>query len=370
MIRSRTVTPLPFLAALVAVLVMLGTTSACAASNPFVSHGDDAQAVRGDAASVGQHAESDETTDGSATDAASPFTASNRALEASEAPSNRSTSNPFAANGGTATATQDAPRMSSSGGAMPWSGLLVKITRVQRTIRAELSSRLRALKVAPDAWGLLAFLALAFGYGAVHAAGPGHGKAVATSFVIARGERPSRAALLGMTMGAAHAASAALLILGLHTVLERSLMARFQASGLWVERASYALVCAIALWLVYEAAMGGHDEQEDIESQRRGFWATGLATGMVPCPGAAIVLLFSLALGATGIGLAAVAAMALGMGVTIAAAGVLASCCGRGALALSASRPGLSMALRRGLGLCGGVLIFLFGAALLYGTWH
>lgn len=256
-----------------------------------------------------------------------------------------------------------------SSDAAPWSPLLASIARVQRSIRAELSARLRVLRDKPNTWGLLTFLALAFGYGAVHAAGPGHGKAVAASFVIARSEPPVRAALLGMTMGAAHAASAALLVLVLHMALEGSLMAGFQSGGLWVERASYALVCAIALWMAYEAVIEGYGSHAAPPAQRKGFWATGVATGMVPCPGAAIVLLFSLALDAVGIGLAAVAAMALGMGLTIAATGVLASCCGRGALALSASRPGLSTALRRGFGLCGGVVIFLFGAALLCGTY-
>ena len=254
-------------------------------------------------------------------------------------------------------------------GAAPWSPLLTSIARMQRSIRAELSARVRALKDNTNTWGLLTLLALAFGYGAVHAAGPGHGKAVAASFVIARNEPPARAALLGMTMGAAHAASAALLILGLHMVLEGSVMAGFQSGGLWVERTSYALVCAIALWMAYGAVVGGHGAHEAPPAQNKGFWATGGATGMVPCPGAAIVLLFSLALDAVGIGLAAVTAMALGMGLTIAATGVLASCCARGALALSASRPGLSTALRRGFGLCGGVIIFLFGAALLCGTY-
>jgi ABC-type nickel/cobalt efflux system permease component RcnA len=226
----------------------------------------------------------------------------------------------------------------------------------------------RELRDGASVSGLLAFLALALAYGALHAAGPGHGKAVAVSYVLARREGPGRAALLGAIMGAAHAASAVALVLGLYLILERSLMARFTAQGLWLERASYALVCAIALWLLVRAVRG--DEEEGARGAAdRGLVATGLATGLVPCPGAAIVLLFALALGAPGIGLGAVAAMALGMGATIATAAVLAALCRQRVAALAAPRsPRRTAALDRALSILGALAVLALGVTLLAGS--
>lgn len=320
--------------------VALFTAPAHAVNNPFISPAGKEQATSADNSRSAQPQKPMQS--------ASPFRQSTRA---------------------TPQQTSGANQNNSSYATELWGNALVKVTRMQRSIRSELSSQLRGLKTNPQVWGLLGFLAMAFAYGALHAAGPGHGKAVATSFVIARGESPARAALLGLVMGATHAASAALLVLGLHAVLEHSLMAHFQSSGIWIERVSYAIVGLIALWLVYEAVTDQPGSDNGPTAPHRDLWATGLAAGMVPCPGAAIVLLFSVSLGATGFGLAAVAAMALGMGTTIATAGVAAACCGKGAISLSKARPGPAMLLRRGFAMLGGVAIFLFSAMLLRGTW-
>jgi ABC-type nickel/cobalt efflux system permease component RcnA len=247
-------------------------------------------------------------------------------------------------------------------------GLLAALAQAQRELRQNLSDRVRGLRDGASASGLAAFLALAFAYGALHAAGPGHGKAVAVSYVVARREGPGRAALLGGIMGAAHAASAVALVFGLYMVLERSLMARFTAQGIWLERASYALVCAIALWLLARALRGHEEEDRPRGAADRGLLATGLATGLVPCPGAAIVLLFALALGAPLIGLGAVAAMALGMGATIAAAAVVAALCRRRVAALAAPRSRRAAALDRALSILGALCVLALGAALLAGS--
>lgn len=252
----------------------------------------------------------------------------------------------------------------------PWSALLAELARIQRELRDGLSARVRALLGGATPGTLTAFLALALGYGALHAAGPGHGKAVAVAYVLARGETAPRAALLGLLMGAAHAASATGLVLILYVVLSRSLLVGFTSHGLWLERASYALVCAIALWMLARAARGGTGEGGPACENRKGLVATGLCTGLVPCPGAAIVLLFSLALGAVWIGLAAVAAMALGMGLTIACAAALAAVLRRGAMGLAAARPGWAAWADRALSVAGALAVLALGATLLLASFQ
>lgn len=299
------------------------------------------------------------------------------------------------------------------GDASVLSAALARIAAWQRTMRSELSAQVRTLKSSPSPWGLALFLGLSFAYGAVHAAGPGHGKSVAISYVLARGLSARRGAMLGALMGAAHAASAVVLVLGLHALARGAMMNRFEATAIWVERGSYALVACIGTWLVLGAlrslfgggrfaCCGGPEPGnadgpastvagsttcrigDGIESAEaspapaparstgqnggRNLFVVGLSTGLVPCPGAAIMLLFSLALDALWLGLAAVLAMACGMAATIALAAVLAVCC-RGALAsCTTRRPGLARAVSGGLALAGGLVVLGLGLMLLGGT--
>ena len=81
----------------------------------------------------------------------------------------------------------------------------------------------------------------------------------------------------------------------------------------------------------------------------------------MPCTGALIAVLFALASGAWLLGLLAVAAISLGMGVTLAGVGLF-TIWTRGSIA-----PGSSTALS-GFSAAGGMLVMLVGAALFYGT--
>ncbi|MBU1001746.1 MAG: hypothetical protein KKE73_04415 [Proteobacteria bacterium] len=256
----------------------------------------------------------------------------------------------------------------ASNGVSAMSGVLGRIARWQREMRGELSAQVRALKSQPSPWGLLVFFGLSFAYGAVHAAGPGHGKSVATSYVLARGLSARRGAALGALMGAAHAASAVLLVLLLHAIARQAMMNRFEATAIWMERGSYALVTCIGLWLVISAFNSRSTEVGQDAAQNKSLCGVGLSTGLVPCPGAAIVLLFSLALDALWLGLGAVLAMACGMGATIALAAVLAACCRGTILSCTGARPGLALALQKGLAIAGGLVVLGLGVVFLGGT--
>ncbi|BBD09919.1 nickel/cobalt transporter [Desulfovibrio ferrophilus] len=272
--------------------------------------------------------------------------------------------NPFAAG---ASPRQERVATAPDGGSA-LSGTLGRIARWQREMRGELSARVRSLNEQPSPWGLMVFLGLSFAYGAVHAAGPGHGKSVATSYVLARGLSARRGAALGALMGAAHAASAVGVVLVLHAIARRAMMNRFEMTALWVERGSYALVMCIGLWLLVDVLKSRRAQDETDGGQGRSLLGVGLSTGLVPCPGAAIMLLFALALDALWLGLGAVMAMACGMGVTIALAAALAACCRGTLLSCAAGRSGRAEMAQKILALIGGAIVLGLGASLLGGT--
>ena len=73
-----------------------------------------------------------------------------------------------------------APRSAPPDGIVGW--LLAKQSEFYRG----LSAQIRAAKA--DGSAVWSLLALSFAYGVFHAAGPGHGKAVISSYVVANGE--------------------------------------------------------------------------------------------------------------------------------------------------------------------------------------
>jgi ABC-type nickel/cobalt efflux system permease component RcnA len=94
-----------------------------------------------------------------------------------------------------------------------------------------------------------------------------------------------------------------------------------------------------------------------------------VAAGLTPCASAIIILLFALANHAFGVGVAAVAALSVGMAMTVSAIGVL-SVLGRHVLLRVLDTVGVqSHRFERGLAVLGAALIVVASALLMMGAW-
>lgn len=143
-----------------------------------------------------------------------------------------------------------------------------------------LSGAIRAAKKDGSAvWGLLA---LSFAYGVFHAAGPGHGKAVISSYVVANGETWWRGVVLSFA-SALLQALVAVAIVGVAAVLLGATRRTMDGTVWWIEVISYSLIALlgarllwvkgrvlISAWKKYRAgaeahghARHGHDHKHD-----------------------------------------------------------------------------------------------------------
>jgi nickel/cobalt transporter (NicO) family protein len=128
------------------------------------------------------------------------------------------------------------------GGIVGW--LLAKQSEFYR----EISSAIRAAKTDGRAVGTL--LAISFAYGIFHAAGPGHGKAVITSYLVANQETARRGIVLSFA-SALMQSLVAVIIVGVGAWLLNATAKTTCGAERTIEIASYALIAAFGARLVW-----------------------------------------------------------------------------------------------------------------------
>jgi nickel/cobalt exporter len=125
----------------------------------------------------------------------------------------------------------------------------------QRALQAPLAGAVRAVQAGqPAAWGGL--LAVCFGYGVVHAAGPGHGKFLIGGYGVARRVRLVPLAGVALASSLAQAGVAVALVYAGVLVLgwTRERMVGMAEGAL--AAVSWAAIAAIGFWLVWRGGRG------------------------------------------------------------------------------------------------------------------
>ncbi len=299
------------------------------------------------------------------------------------------------------------------GGIVGW--LLAKQSEFYR----EMSATIRAAK--SDGSAVWTLLAISFAYGIFHAAGPGHGKAVISSYLVANRETARRGIVLAFA-SAMLQALVAVVVVGICAWLLNATAKTMCGAEKGIEIASYALIAAFGARLVWTKGGGfmralsakpapvmatvaphhghdhhhhhdhghdhhhGHDHNDDHVHDEHcghshgptpdqlagpGGWQRGLgaifAVGLRPCSGAILVLVFALAQGLFWAGIAATFVMGLGTAITVATIAVLAVSARGIAQRLSGGSDGRGTLIMRGIEFAAAGLVLLFGIGLLFG---
>jgi ABC-type nickel/cobalt efflux system permease component RcnA len=308
-------------------------------------------------------------------------------------------------------------------------GIIGWILAKQSEFYRGMSGTIRAAK--SDGSAVWTLLGISFAYGIFHAAGPGHGKAVISSYLVANEETARRGIVLSFASALLQALVAVALVAVLAWLLSSTAKTMCSAEKA-IEIASYALIAAFGARLVWTKGGGfmralqakpqpataaahhhhdhGHDHGHDHSHHNRGHhhhdhdhggdhahgsdhvheehcghshgptpdqlagpggWRRGLGTifavGMRPCSGAILVLVFSLAQGLFWAGIAATFVMGLGTAITVATIAVVAVSAKGLARRLSAGSEGSGTLIMRGIEFGAAGLVLLFGLGLLFG---
>lgn len=171
---------------------------------------------------------------------------------------------------------------------------------------------------------LLLLIGLAFGYGALHAAGPGHGKAVALSYMLTRRRKGVDAVLFGNGVAFFHGLSGIVFVLLVKLVLQKSVNTTLAEMTRITQVVSFSLILGLGGFLFIQSmvawikrAQPAAEVDHHFLRKQKGPLATALVVGMIPCPGVVMVMLFALSLDLVALGILLGVTIALGMAATI-----------------------------------------------------
>jgi nickel/cobalt transporter (NicO) family protein len=177
--------------------------------------------------------------------------------------------------------------------------------------------------------GLVTLMILAaISIGAVHALGPGHGKSLIGAYLVGSAGTLRLAVVVGTAVSVMHTAS--VLGLGLLLLSAERLVAPERAypwlglvSGLVALGLGAALLVS-RLHALSERRGHGHDHpRPERPLSRRGLIALAFAGGILPSPSALVVLLGSVSIGRTALGLVLIGAFSVGLAASLVAVGAL-----------------------------------------------
>ena len=280
--------------------------------------------------------------------------------------------------------------------ASAWGRLAVEIQAIQRDLHRQLADAMNAVQAegTAAAWTLIS---LSFLYGVFHAAGPGHGKVVISTYLLTQESELRRGLLLSFAASLCQGATAILAVAATAGLLSLSLR-QTQGAANHLEMVSYALIALLGAVLLatrarrllrrgplhdhdpagHDHATCGHDHGPDRTALEqplswRSFAGMVLSIGIRPCSGAILVLLVAYSLDLRWAGVAAVLAMSLGTALTVALLATLSVYARKTSLRLAAVLPGSRRGLSRAVdlvALAGGAIILLLGLLLLQAAWN
>lgn len=274
--------------------------------------------------------------------------------------------NPFAPG----KAAEPAPAPSAPPG--PLRSLLLQIGRIQRELNVTLSRQMRQIKETHSLAATLTVGGVAFVYGVLHAAGPGHGKLVVSSLFLGREATLLSALRVAGVISLLQTLSAIAIVSVYGLIFDRGGFEALRGAARF-EVVSYALIVAIGLYMAWHALRGhrhhAHGDDAGRRDQIHGTRGIVVAAGLTPCASALILMIFALTNGVFLVGIGAALVMAIGMSLTVAAAGTVGMATRAGVLRSMAVSGRAVARLRTGLSLAGALMITGIGCLFLASAW-
>jgi nickel/cobalt exporter len=287
----------------------------------------------------------------------------------------------------------------------------------QQSLQRTLAMSVKSLKTNNPIRGAITLAVLSFVYGVLHAVGPGHGKTIISSYVVANEETVRRGVIISFIAAGLQALTAVVLV-GVLLIALGATGLQVNAWSNQLESISYAMIALVGLYLLSSQAKSiwrrwqgdspvtvievrddhghgdhhhhaqhdhhhhGHDERHHhhtpgeacdhmVDARQlagpiswRKMMAVVFSVGIRPCTGAILVLVFALTQGLFWAGVAATFAMALGTAITVAVLATLALGSRELALRLGGTNSTWASMVWTTCAIGGATIILLFGVLM------
>ena len=300
----------------------------------------------------------------------------------------------------------------------PLGGLFAWVALRQAEFYKALEGSLLDLRGSNHAFALL--VGVSFLYGVFHAVGPGHGKAVITSYLLVSRQTVRRGMVIAFAAALMQGLVAIAIVLLAAVLLHATAVQMTHATD-WFEIVSYSLVTAVGAWLVWTKLFRRgtrhasdahprhhtehhghahnhshphvHDHGHEHPHHHRGdeqcdcghshvpdprllkkplsvsrAWAATISVGIRPCSGAIIILVFALSQNLLIAGIGSVFAMSFGTFITVSALATLAVSAKDVALRFVGLDSGNAERVMRVVEIGGALVVLLLGLTLLGGA--
>ena len=192
----------------------------------------------------------------------------------------------------------------------------------QKNIREYLTETMENIKQKKSISTLAILLFVSFFYGILHSAGPGHGKIILCSYITGETIKIKTLFFSALLISIIHSSSSVIIIFLLKKIYETSILKLFENSHLNMRYFSALLIFGIGMVLLIKSFFSLKKKTSNIVKNKelknnKSLFAAIIAIGIVPCPGAMLVLLYSVNLNFYILGIVCVIFMSAGMAFTI-----------------------------------------------------
>lgn len=241
--------------------------------------------------------------------------------------------------------------------------LLKQLVSWQYSLNSYISTTIRSISDENSLSVSLLIISIAFLYGLVHAAGPGHGKALVTFYFTSNRSDYKKAFKMGYMISIIHAISALLFTFGIFFILKTMFRKNFDEFSQMAMQISALMIILVAIYLIVHAIKDREAKEKNEKPANKSEVAVAFSAGVVPCPGVMTIVLFCVALEQYTLGVLAAVAMSIGMGLTISLAGILSIAINKKASSFLETKTYI-------LEILGGLLILLLGLFLLSSSFN
>ncbi|MCK5096560.1 MAG: hypothetical protein KAR45_00570 [Desulfobacteraceae bacterium] len=249
------------------------------------------------------------------------------------------------------------------------SKFFVKIIFWQQKLKEKMSNLIREAKTRKSLAPFFILIASAFAYGVVHSAGPGHGKAVALSYILSCKPSFSQGLIFGNLVALTHGFSGIFFVLSVKYLLQTSISTSLETMTNITQIISYSLITCLGLIIFFRTIYKWNKNKTGHHEPRTKLFAnpfiTAIAVGIIPCPGVVMVMLFAISLDLTWLGILLGTTISFGMASTITLV-VIAGMSGKAAvLSLASSHSRILTLLEYMIEAMAGLLVACLGFILL-----